>query len=57
MNTKIYMENRTKERGLCILRYTWRIELRRVGYGLDIKQSRNYFILNIFCLYYYCILQ
>ena len=29
MYTQIYMENRTKERGSRILRYTWRIELRR----------------------------
>jgi len=41
MYTKIYMENRTK----------------KGGYGLTIKQSKNYFIVNIFCLYYYCILQ
>ena len=29
MYTQINIENRTKERGLCVLRYTWRTELRR----------------------------
>ena len=32
MYTQIYMENRTKERGSRILRYTWTIELRREVY-------------------------